>query len=82
MCACKQEEEEGSDEESPKPRSPRQQPLWLKSPRCAFLDELLHLQSSDMTETPLVSPLEEAKGLQPQIITMATLHEASRYGSK
>ncbi|XP_035519150.1 protein FAM13A-like isoform X2 [Morone saxatilis] len=74
------EEEEGSDEERPKQRSPRQQPLWLRSPRCVSSDESLHLHlpSLEMSETPLVSPLEEVKGLQPQIITMATLHEASR----
>ncbi|XP_044069825.1 protein FAM13B-like isoform X2 [Siniperca chuatsi] len=72
------EEEEGSDEEHPKQRSSRPQPLWLKSPRCVSSDELLHLPSLEMSETPLVSPLEEVKGLQPQIITMATLHEASR----
>ncbi|XP_051284461.1 protein FAM13C-like isoform X1 [Dicentrarchus labrax] len=74
------EEEEGSDEERPKQRSPRQQPLWLRSPRYVSSDEPLHLHlpSLEMSETPLVSPLEEVKGLQPQIITMATLHEASR----
>ncbi|XP_070772155.1 protein FAM13A-like [Enoplosus armatus] len=72
------EEEEGSDEEHPKQRSPRLQPLWLKSPMRVSSDESLHLPSLEMSETPLVSPLEEAKGLQPQIITMATLHEASR----
>ncbi|XP_070697691.1 protein FAM13A-like [Pempheris klunzingeri] len=72
------EEEDGSDEEHPKQRSPRQQPLWLKSPRYLSSDESLHLPSLEMSETPLVSPLEEVKGLQPQIITMATLHEASR----
>nr|XP_046257162.1 uncharacterized protein LOC124065646 isoform X2 [Scatophagus argus] len=72
------EEEDGSDEERPKQRSPRQQPLWLKSPRCVSSDESLRLSSPEMSETPLVSPMEEAKGLQPQIITMATLHEASR----
>ncbi|XP_073337554.1 protein FAM13A-like [Pagrus major] len=72
------EEEEGSDEERPKQRSPGQQPLWLTSPRCLSSDVSLHLPSLEMSETPLVSPLEEVKGLQPQIITMATLHEASR----
>ncbi|KAM9345132.1 protein FAM13A-like [Symphorus nematophorus] len=72
------EEEEGSDEERPKQRSPRVQPLWLKSPRCVSSDELLQLPSLEMPETPLVSPLEEEKRLQPQISTMATLHEASR----
>ncbi|KAM7408509.1 hypothetical protein PAMA_002303 [Pampus argenteus] len=72
------EEEEGSDEERPKQRSPRQQKLWLKPPRCVSADELLHLPPLEMSETPPVSPLEEVKGLHPQIITMATLHEASR----
>lgn len=72
------EEEEGSDEERPKQRSPRQQPLWLKSPRCMSPDESQYLPSLETSETPLVSPLEEVKGLQSQIITMATLHEASR----
>ncbi|XP_049927550.1 protein FAM13A-like isoform X2 [Epinephelus moara] len=72
------EEEEGSDEERPKQRSPRLQPLRLKSPRCVSSDESLRLPSLEMSETPLVSPLEEVKCFQPQIITMATLHEASR----
>uniref|UniRef100_UPI0037E869DF protein FAM13C-like n=1 Tax=Semicossyphus pulcher TaxID=241346 RepID=UPI0037E869DF len=72
------EEEEGSDEEHPKERSPKQQPLWLKSPRHLSLDESLHLPSPEMSDAPLVSPLEEVKGLQPQMITVATLHEASR----
>ncbi|XP_036980349.1 protein FAM13B-like [Acanthopagrus latus] len=72
------EEEEGSDEERPKQRSPRQQPLWLTTPRCLSSDESLHLPSLEMSETPLVSPLDEVKGLQPQTITMATIHEASR----
>ncbi|XP_020494839.2 protein FAM13A isoform X1 [Labrus bergylta] len=72
------EEEEGSDEEHPKQRSPKQQPLWLKSPRSLSSDELLQVPSLEMPETPLVSPLEEVKGLQPQFITMATLHEAPR----
>ncbi|XP_068597108.1 protein FAM13C-like [Brachionichthys hirsutus] len=71
-------EEDGSDEESPKQQSPMQQLLWLKSPRCVSPDELLHLSSPEMSETPLASPLEEVKRLQPQIVTMATLHEASR----
>ncbi|XP_045926895.1 protein FAM13B-like isoform X1 [Micropterus dolomieu] len=72
------EEEEGSDEEHPKQQRPRPEPLWLKSPRQLSSDELPHLPLLEMSETPLVSPLEEVKGLQPQIITMATLHEASR----
>ncbi|XP_029377468.1 protein FAM13A-like isoform X2 [Echeneis naucrates] len=72
------EEEEGSDEGYVKQRSPRQQPLWLKPPRCVSSGDSLHLSSLQMPETPLVSPLEEAKGFQPEIISMATLHEASR----
>ncbi|KAL3050500.1 hypothetical protein OYC64_012516 [Pagothenia borchgrevinki] len=72
------EEEEGSDEDHPKQRSPRLQPLRLKPPRCVSSDDSLHLPSSETSETPLVSPLEEVKCFQPQIVTMATLHEASR----
>ncbi|KAK9541393.1 hypothetical protein VZT92_001438 [Zoarces viviparus] len=68
------EEEEGSDEERPKQQSPR----VLKSSRCEYSDELLRLPSLEMSETPLVSPLDEVKELQLQTITMATLHEASR----
>ncbi|XP_029031638.1 protein FAM13A-like isoform X2 [Betta splendens] len=71
-------EEEDSDEEHPKHQSPRQQPLWLRSPRGVSSDESQRFPSREMPETPLVSPLEEAKGFQPQFITMATLHEASR----
>ncbi|XP_023273872.1 protein FAM13A-like isoform X3 [Seriola lalandi dorsalis] len=72
------EEEEGPDEGCPKQQSPRPQQLWLKPPRCVSPDESLHLSSMEMPETPLVSPLEEVKDFQPQIISMATLHEASR----
>ncbi|XP_025753340.1 protein FAM13B isoform X3 [Oreochromis niloticus] len=72
------EEEEGSDEEHPKQRSPRQQPLWLKPSMCVSLEELQCPPSLEMSESPLVSPLEEVKVLHPQIIAMATLHEASR----
>ncbi|XP_062287022.1 protein FAM13B-like [Scomber scombrus] len=72
------EEEEGNDEEHPRQRSPRQQKLWLKPPSCMSPDDLLQLPPLETSETPLVSPLEEVRGLQPQIITMATLHEASR----
>ncbi|XP_026046981.1 protein FAM13A-like isoform X1 [Astatotilapia calliptera] len=72
------EEEEGSDEEHPKQRSPRQQPLWLKPSMCVSLEELQCPPSLEMSESPLVSPLEEVKVLHPQIITMATLHESSR----
>ncbi|XP_068184330.1 protein FAM13A-like isoform X2 [Antennarius striatus] len=71
-------EEDDSDEESPTQQNPMQQLLWLKSPRCVSPDELLHLSSPEMSETPLASPLEEVKRFQPQIMTMATLHEASR----
>lgn len=52
------------------------QPLWLKSPRFLSLDESMHLETSG---TPVVSPLDELRSFQPQIMTMATLHEASRY---
>ncbi|XP_010787259.1 protein FAM13C isoform X1 [Notothenia coriiceps] len=72
------EEEEGSDEDHPKQRSPRLQPLPLKPPSCVSSDDSLHLPSLETSETPLVSPLEEVKCFQPQIVTMATLHEASR----
>ncbi|XP_042288901.1 protein FAM13A-like [Thunnus maccoyii] len=72
------EEEEGTDEDHPKQRSPKQQKLWLKPHRCVSPDEVLHLPPLETSETPQVSPLEEVKGFQPQIITMATLHEASR----
>ncbi|XP_068423573.1 protein FAM13C-like isoform X2 [Clinocottus analis] len=72
------EEEEGSDEEHPKQQSSRPHPVQLKSSRCESSDELLLLPSHEMSETPLVSPLDEAKAFQPQIISMATLHEASR----
>lgn len=79
LCVCTQEEEEGTDEDHPKQRSPKQQKLWLKPHRCVSPDEVLHLPPLETSETPQVSPLEEVKGFQPQIITMATLHEASRY---
>lgn len=72
-----QEEEESSDEEHAKQQQ-QQLSLRLKPPS----EELRHLPPQDMSETPLVSPLEEVKGLQPQIVTMATLHEASRYVSR
>ncbi|KAM4591300.1 protein FAM13A-like isoform 2-T2 [Odontesthes bonariensis] len=72
------EEEEDSDEEHYKHRSTRQQPLWLTPSRCVSSDEWQRLPSLDISETPLVSPLDEVKSFQPQIITMATLHEASR----
>ncbi|XP_008278639.1 protein FAM13A-like isoform X2 [Stegastes partitus] len=72
------EEEEGSDEERPKQRSPRHQPLWINSSRCMSPEESKCRPSLETSEMPLVSPLEEVKGLHSQIITMATLHEASR----
>ncbi|XP_041866272.1 protein FAM13A-like [Melanotaenia boesemani] len=72
------EEEEGSDDERPKQRSPKQQPLWFTPSRHVSSVEMQCLPSLEMSETPLVSPLEEVKGVQPQIITMATIHEASR----
>ncbi|KAM9804135.1 protein FAM13A-like [Neosynchiropus ocellatus] len=71
------EEEEDSDEEHPKQRSPRRQQLWLKSSSYTS-DDSQEQPSLEISETPLVSPLEEVKSVQPQIITMATLHEASR----
>ncbi|KAM9365206.1 protein FAM13A-like [Pholidichthys leucotaenia] len=71
-------EEEGSDEEHSKQLSPRQLPLWFKPPSCISLGESQHLPPRELSESPVVSPLEEEKTLQPQIITMATLHEASR----
>ncbi|KAF7662240.1 hypothetical protein LDENG_00241310 [Lucifuga dentata] len=72
------EEEEGSDEEHPKQQSPRQRPHQLKPSRRVSSDESVQLPFQEMSETPLVSPLDEVKGLQHQVITMATLHEASR----
>ncbi|XP_037553505.1 protein FAM13B [Nematolebias whitei] len=72
------EEEEGSDEEYFKQRNPKQQPLQLKTPTCVSSDESQSSSSLETSETPLVSPLEEVKSVQSQIITMATLHEASR----
>ncbi|KAM4730351.1 protein FAM13A-like [Anableps anableps] len=72
------EEEEGSDEENFKQQNPRQQPIWLKTPRCMSSEESQFMSSGEMSETPLVSPLDEGKTFQAQIITMATLHEASR----
>lgn len=68
------DEEEGSDEEDSQKTSPRPQPHWLK-PRSSLSSDKASLEFS---ETPLVSPLEEVNVLQPQFITMATLHEASR----
>ncbi|XP_036071565.1 protein FAM13A isoform X2 [Oryzias melastigma] len=70
------EEEEGSDEEHSKYQGSWQQPRRLKPPRSVSPDECLPFLES--SETPTVSPLEEVKGLESQIITMATLHEASR----
>ncbi|CAL1577666.1 unnamed protein product [Knipowitschia caucasica] len=61
------DEEEDSDEESPRPL-----PHWVKP---SSSDQAL----TESCETPLVSPLEEANDYQSQLITMATLHEASRH---
>lgn len=70
VCVPTQEEEEGSDEECGK----EQQPPWFQSPRSVLPDDSADVQPSP----PLVSPLEEEKALQPQVATVATLHEASR----
>nr|XP_015800286.2 protein FAM13A isoform X1 [Nothobranchius furzeri] len=72
------EEEEGSDDEYFKQQSPKQQPLWLNTSRCVSADESQFPPSLEMSETPLVSPLEGVESVQSQIIAMATLHEASR----
>uniref|UniRef100_A0A3B5R0C5 Family with sequence similarity 13 member C n=1 Tax=Xiphophorus maculatus TaxID=8083 RepID=A0A3B5R0C5_XIPMA len=72
------EEEEGSDEENFKQQSSREQPLWLKTPRCMSSEEPQFTSSVEMSGTPVVSPLDEGKTFHAQIITMATLHEASR----
>uniref|UniRef100_A0A3Q2ZBM8 Protein FAM13A n=2 Tax=Kryptolebias marmoratus TaxID=37003 RepID=A0A3Q2ZBM8_KRYMA len=72
------EEEEGSDEEHFKQQSPKQQTLWLKTPKCVSSEESQISSPPETSETPLVSPLEEMTSVQSQIITMATLHEASR----
>ncbi|XP_056148279.1 protein FAM13A-like [Lampris incognitus] len=72
------EEEEGSDEECMKEKAPSQQPHTGKSPRYVSSDESLSLPVQDLPETPLVSPLEEVKEFQPQVVTMAKLHQASR----
>ncbi|KAJ0004671.1 hypothetical protein NQD34_010885 [Periophthalmus magnuspinnatus] len=66
-------EEEGSDEESPKPTIPYPLPHSIKSHSFSSDKSLVEL-----CETPLVSPLDESNTHQPQQITMATLHEASR----
>ncbi|XP_052354609.1 protein FAM13B-like isoform X2 [Oncorhynchus keta] len=68
------EEEEGSDEECVKDST------WLPHTalRCVSSDESLRLPHSEVPNMPLVSPLEEIKGLQPPSVTTATLHEASR----
>uniref|UniRef100_A0A3P8UMT6 Family with sequence similarity 13 member C n=1 Tax=Cynoglossus semilaevis TaxID=244447 RepID=A0A3P8UMT6_CYNSE len=69
------EEEEPSDDAHPKQHVSSQRTLRLKSPRSVSSDESLHL---DLSEIPVVSPLEEEKVLQPHTMTMANLHEASR----
>ncbi|XP_064788682.1 protein FAM13C-like isoform X2 [Oncorhynchus masou masou] len=68
------EEEEGSDEECVKDST------WLPHTALRFVssDESLRLPHSEVANMPLVSPLEEIKGLQPPNVTTATLHEASR----
>ncbi|XP_029608430.1 protein FAM13A isoform X1 [Salmo trutta] len=68
------EEEEGSDEECVNHST------WLPHTalRCVSSDESLRLPHSEVANMPLVSPLEEIKGLQPPSVTTATLHEASR----
>ncbi|XP_075993319.1 protein FAM13A-like [Genypterus blacodes] len=67
------EEEENSDEERPKLR-----PCQAKPPTCVSSDESLCFPLQELSDTPPVSPLDEVKGLQTQVIAMATLHEASR----
>ncbi|XP_054654812.1 protein FAM13C isoform X2 [Dunckerocampus dactyliophorus] len=64
------EEEEGSDEDHPKEQS--------LTPGSVSSGVPLPAPPLEMSETPLVSPLEEVKCLQTQVVTMATLHEASR----
>ncbi|XP_067092783.1 protein FAM13A-like [Osmerus mordax] len=68
------EEEEGSDEECVK-AGPL--PLAPAPPR-APSDDSLRVPLQDATDTPLVSPLDEVKGLQAPSVTIATLHEAPR----
>ncbi|KAM9808648.1 protein FAM13C [Syngnathus typhle] len=63
------EEEDDSDDDHPKEQNLRQQYMSPVEPPPPTLE---------MADTPLVSPLDEVKCLQPQIVTMATLHEASR----
>ncbi|TNN70588.1 Protein FAM13A [Liparis tanakae] len=73
------EEEESSDEEHPDQQSPRMPPVRLHSSRCdESADEPPLLPPLEMAEPPLVSPLDDGKAFQPQIVAMATLHEASR----
>ncbi|XP_054885486.1 protein FAM13B-like isoform X2 [Poeciliopsis prolifica] len=72
------EEEEGSDEEHFKQQSSRERPLWLKTPSCRSSEEPQFTSPAETSETPVVSPLDEGKTFHAQIITMATLHEASR----
>ncbi|XP_077585753.1 protein FAM13C [Stigmatopora nigra] len=60
------EEEEGSDDDGPKEECLPTGGTPLPQP------------TSEMSDTPPVSPLEEVKCLQPPVFTMATLHEASR----
>uniref|UniRef100_A0A671YZW3 FAM13A-like domain-containing protein n=1 Tax=Sparus aurata TaxID=8175 RepID=A0A671YZW3_SPAAU len=82
MCVCvfihEQEEEEGSDEDRPKQRSPRQQPLWLTTPRSLSPEESLHLPSLEMSETPLVSPQELLDHFRTARSEKHRLHQALR----
>uniref|UniRef100_A0A096LYM8 Rho-GAP domain-containing protein n=1 Tax=Poecilia formosa TaxID=48698 RepID=A0A096LYM8_POEFO len=78
LASSLREEEEGSDEDHFKQQSSREQPLWLKTPQCMSSEEPQFTSSVETSETPVVSPLDEGKTFQAQVITMATLHEASR----
>ncbi|CAL8254952.1 unnamed protein product [Lota lota] len=65
-------EEEGSDEESPRQKTFRPSGCLSSS------GTLLLRFPQDVAEATLVSPLEEVRVLQSPVVTMATLHEASR----
>nr|XP_024001059.1 protein FAM13C-like [Salvelinus alpinus] len=73
-CSVTLEEEECSDEEYVKD-SPC---LPHTALHCVSSEESLCLPHNEVANTPLVSPLEEIKSLQPPSVTTATLHEASR----
>ncbi|XP_057703619.1 protein FAM13C [Corythoichthys intestinalis] len=64
------EEEESSDDDHPNQQIPKQQ--------CVSTGAPLPPPTLEISDTPPVSPLEEVKCVQPPIVTMATLHEASR----